>query len=122
MSKVCPKLAVLCFTLVLAGLSPVFAESTTYTGCLECTEKTSLTIPRDYCSSVDPGGKGYSKCTEETINLSRFCSVSGTSCEVSISGGGGGGGWSGGGGSGSCTILAGQLCPAECFSCEVNYF
>lgn len=95
--------------------TPAQAQSTTYIGCLECIYKSMVTIPRDYCSQVGDEEEGWTQCTEETYNLSRFCTLSGSACYNVDAGGGGG---SGSGGGDACVIGSSAPCPAECFSCE----
>lgn len=104
------------FAVQLVVSGPVRAQTTTFIGCLECYERTVVTIPRDSCSQVGDHEEGWTQCTEETYGMSRFCSLSGSAC-FNVEAGGGSGSGSGGGG-GSCVIGPSSLCPAECFSCE----
>jgi hypothetical protein len=108
----------LCLFAVQVGVSgPVRAETTTFIGCLECYERTVLTIPRDSCVQVGDHEEGWTQCMEETYGTYRLCSLAGSAC-FNVEAGGGSGSGSGGGSGGSCVVGPSSPCPAECFSCE----
>jgi hypothetical protein len=109
-----PAVTVLCL-FILQLSSPAWSQTTTYIGCLDCVERTMVTIPRDSCSQVGDQQEGWTSCSEETYGLYRFCSLSGSAC-FNVDAGGGSSG-SGGGGD-TCVIGPNAGCPAECFSCE----
>ena len=100
---------------VLAALILVGSEGIAWAGCgtcQVCRERTSLTIPRDFCD-VANNEHGYLCCTPESIGPATYCWESGSACYGTNAGGGGGGDGEGGG---ECTYQNGW-CPATCMSC-----
>lgn len=91
------------------------AEGAVIGGCFECKYYTPVS-EWGYCKQVGHEQTGDGIWCETSSPL---CLIWGGACyNVDVPDGGGGGGGSGG----ACTIELGEVCPAECFTCERRYY